>query len=199
MPREIKFKEDWYWFAQAWTQEEQYNLYQCVFRYAFQGGLDTHQESLPKKMWPLFELMKNSIDRTDKWKKAQLDRTTTNAEPMPDQCPTNAEPMQDLFSTNAEAAEKEKSLPLKEKENTLIPQDNKLSLPPKRKIFRKPTIEEIAAYCEERQNGVDASQFFDFYESKGWMVGKNPMKDWRAAVRNWEKHNNKPRRDYTGL
>ena len=52
--------------------------------------------------------------------------------------------------------------------------------------FRKPTVQDIADYCRERQNDVDAVAFFNFYESKGWMVGKNPMKDWQAAVRTWE-------------
>ena len=52
--------------------------------------------------------------------------------------------------------------------------------------FRKPTVQEVADYCRERQNDVDAVAFVDFYESKGWMVGKNPMKDWQAAVRTWE-------------
>lgn len=56
--------------------------------------------------------------------------------------------------------------------------------PPKR--FEKPTVEEIAAYCQERQNGINPQQFFDFYESKGWKVGREPMKDWRACVRTWE-------------
>ncbi len=55
------------------------------------------------------------------------------------------------------------------------------------KRFEKPTVEEIAKYCEERQNGIDPQQFFDFYESKGWKVGREPMKDWRACVRTWEK------------
>lgn len=53
--------------------------------------------------------------------------------------------------------------------------------------FHKPTPEEVEAYCRERNNGVDAARFWNFYESKGWKVGKNPMKDWRAAVRTWEK------------
>lgn len=53
--------------------------------------------------------------------------------------------------------------------------------------FKKPTIEEIQAYCNERNNNVDANMFFDFYESKGWKVGKNSMKDWKACVRTWEK------------
>lgn len=52
--------------------------------------------------------------------------------------------------------------------------------------FRKPSVQEIADFCRERQNDVDAVAFFNFYESKGWMVGKNPMKDWKAAVITWE-------------
>src|SRR5690606_12299509 len=59
----------------------------------------------------------------------------------------------------------------------------------KSKRFIKPTVEEISAYCLERKNNVQAQKFFDYYESKGWVVGKSPMKDWKAAVRTWEKNN----------
>ena len=54
--------------------------------------------------------------------------------------------------------------------------------------FKAPTVEEIKGYCSERNNGVDASRFYDYYQSKGWMVGKNKMKDWKAAVRTWERN-----------
>lgn len=53
--------------------------------------------------------------------------------------------------------------------------------------FTPPTVGEVARYCMERGNGVDAEQFVDFYSSKGWKVGSQPMKDWKAAVRTWEK------------
>ena len=56
----------------------------------------------------------------------------------------------------------------------------------KNKKFIPPTVEEIADYCKERNNNVDAQRFHDFYSSKGWYVGKNKMKDWKAAVRTWE-------------
>lgn len=52
---------------------------------------------------------------------------------------------------------------------------------------QRPTFEEVRAYCEERKNGVDARKWFDHYTSNGWKVGRNSMKDWRAAVRTWEK------------
>ena len=56
----------------------------------------------------------------------------------------------------------------------------------KTKRFIAPTIDEIKFYCQERKNNVDAERFFNFYEMKGWMIGKNKMKDWKAAVRTWE-------------
>lgn len=54
-------------------------------------------------------------------------------------------------------------------------------------IFIAPTHQEVLEYCIERNNNVDVNKFIDFYESKGWMVGKNKMKDWKASVRTWEK------------
>lgn len=57
-----------------------------------------------------------------------------------------------------------------------------------RKAFVKPTLEEVQAYCEERKNGIDPQAWIDHYTSNGWKVGKNPMKDWKAAVRTWEKN-----------
>lgn len=53
--------------------------------------------------------------------------------------------------------------------------------------FTPPTVEEVRAYCQERNNGIDAEAFVSFYESKGWLIGKNKMKDWKAAVRTWER------------
>jgi hypothetical protein len=66
--------------------------------------------------------------------------------------------------------------------NNLITVNNK---------FIPPTVEEVEAYCQERDNEVDAEHFVDFYESKGWMVGKNKMKNWKACVRTWERETSK--------
>lgn len=74
--------------------------------------------------------------------------------------------------------------------------------------FTPPTIQEVMDYCKERGNNVDPERFVDFYSSKGWKVGNQPMKDWKAAVRTWEKSEKKPvqllpaqdyrQRDYSG-
>lgn len=67
-----------------------------------------------------------------------------------------------------------------------IPPDMEESKPPKR--FTAPTLEEVKEYCSERKNGVDAERFVNYYTANGWKVGKNPMKDWKAAVRTWERN-----------
>jgi phage replisome organizer N-terminal domain protein len=66
--------------------------------------------------------------------------------------------------------------------------DSSASTTTKRKRFEKPTLSEIKEYCIERNNNVDAQHFYDYYESNGWKVGKNSMKNWQAAVRTWEKN-----------
>ena len=54
-------------------------------------------------------------------------------------------------------------------------------------VFVPPTLQEVSDYCKERKSMIDVNKFIDFYESKGWMVGKNKMRDWKASVRTWEK------------
>ena len=57
-----------------------------------------------------------------------------------------------------------------------------------KKKFKKPTLEEVQQYCLERNNNISAEKFIDYYESNGWKVGRNSMKNWKATVRNWEKN-----------
>ena len=138
-------------------------------------------------------------------------QTETKAEPKPNQTETKAEPNGNQGETKAEpngnqsrtkaepcsSCARDNSLYIscvdvnnitqeKEKEESkeIGGAGGKGKKTPRR--FVKPSVEEVQAYCDERDNGVDARSFVDFYESKGWMVGKNPMKDWKAAVRTWE-------------
>ena len=92
-------------------------------------------------------------------------------------------PSHDVRETPQERREEKGSPtpPIKEetKETSITPK-------PPRVVFTPPTVEEVRAYCDERKNGIDPQSFIDFYSAKGWMIGSNRMKDWRAAVRNWE-------------
>ena len=72
----------------------------------------------------------------------------------------------------------------------------------KRKRFIPPTTEEVSEYCKKMGYTIDTQRFVDFYESKGWMVGKNKMKDWKAAVRSWQQRDKseaKPQQKKTGF
>lgn len=60
-----------------------------------------------------------------------------------------------------------------------------------KKRFKPPLLDDVKAYCNERNNDVDANKFIDFYTAKDWMIGRNKMKDWKAAVRTWESKSNK--------
>lgn len=56
----------------------------------------------------------------------------------------------------------------------------------RKEVYIRPSLDEVKAYCKERNNGVDADRWYNYYSANGWKVGKNPMKDWKAAVRTWE-------------
>lgn len=87
--------------------------------------------------------------------------------------------------------ERDKSVTREEKRREDSSQD---SNPSKKGASRfvEPSLDEVAEYCLERKNGVDPQAFVDFYASKGWKVGNQPMKDWQAAVRTWEKRDAGP-------
>ena len=59
--------------------------------------------------------------------------------------------------------------------------------PPTRHQFSPPSVDDVRAYCAEKDYHVDPERFVDYYTSNGWKVGRNPMKDWKAALRSWER------------
>lgn len=83
-------------------------------------------------------------------------------------------------------------------------EEKKAAKPPRSPEFKPPTVEEVAAYCQERQNGIDPQTFVDFYSASGWKRGNTKIKDWKACVRTWERRERetppkerKPKKQYT--
>ena len=76
--------------------------------------------------------------------------------------------------------------------------DNERIVDESSKRFIPPTVDMVSEYCFERKNSVDPEEFVDFYTSKGWLIGKNKMKDWKAAVRTWER-SSKPKKKETNV
>lgn len=98
---------------------------------------------------------------------------------------TNTEQTQYKQITNGEKEiEKEKEIEIELERELDKPRSTR---------FTPPTVEEVSSYCQERKNGIDAQRFVDYYNSRGWMLGKTKMKDWKAAVRTWERGNAKPK------
>lgn len=100
-----------------------------------------------------------------------------------DNLTTISRPSHDSLERNEESEGSPKPLPNKEVSKDII-----ITTKPPRKVFVPPTVDEVSAYCLERKNGINASDFVDFYTGKGWMIGKNKMVDWKAAVRTWERN-----------
>lgn len=96
-----------------------------------------------------------------------------------------------FFATTEQAKQANASNKNKEEEGDI--KENPLKgAKEKQTRFTAPTVEKVAEYCRERNNGVDPQRFVDFYEAKGWRIGSNPMKDWKAAVRTWEQRDSNP-------
>lgn len=127
-----------------------------------------------------FDFMSANIDRDAESYKDTCNRNRENISKRYERIRSNTS----VYETYQEEEEE------KEKEE-LLKKDisNEISKKSTRqKKFVPPTVEEVAAYCLERKNKVDAAYFVDHYTSNGWKVGKQNMKDWKAAVRTWEKN-----------
>lgn len=125
---------------------------------------------------------------TNKWTKITVCKYDTYQSESPGECQAD-----DEQATSKRQASDKQPTTLKESKKEITEEEKKVgddaspSAPekPKRKVFVKPTIAEINDFCKEKHIGIDAERFFNYYESKGWFVGKSPMKDWKAAVRTW--------------
>ena len=169
----IVFYRSFYEAIKEIPLEEQGVVYNAIYGYAL-DGVEPELTGIAKA---IFLLVKPQIDANNtryengkKGGKPKTNQNETKTEPKPNQDVTETEP-----NVNENVNVNENDL----KENI------------KRKVFAKPTVEEVKAYCAERKNNVDPDKFIDFYESKGWLIGKNPMKDWKASVRTWEKSSGK--------
>src|SRR3990167_4782877 len=88
---------------------------------------------------------------------------------------TNKRPTNDQLPTTNKNSKNDKNNKEEKKENKFSP----------------PSLDDVKSYCLKRENNVDAENFINFYESKGWLIGKNKMKDWQAAIRTWENRDKK--------
>lgn len=125
-----------------------------------------------------FDFMSANIDRDAESYKDTCNRNRENISKRYERIRANTT----VYETYQEKEEEKEELLKKDISNEISKKSTR------QKKFVPPTVEEVAAYCLERKNKVDAAYFVDHYTSNGWKVGKQNMKDWKAAVRTWEKN-----------
>ena len=162
------------------NDSERGRLFTAMLEYAELGTVPDFKGN-ERFIWPS---AKQAIDRS----RAESERLTVTGSKggIPKKTKENhqepTETKENLQEPTETQKEKEKEKKEREEENTSLTGSKRKPLA----RFTPPTVEQVAAYCQERGNRINAQQFVDFYASKGWKVGQNPMKDWRACIRTWE-------------
>ena len=194
---------DWLDVTQDLSPEEKGNLIDAVVSYA--AGKD-FESFLSGGVRIAFRFMKGQVDRNKEISEKRSKAASGGSnESKPEQDETNGNKPQQTATKLPKEKEKEED---KEKEKENKKDDVK------QKRFTPPTVEEVDAYCKERNNGINAQHFVDYYQQGNWVLKNGrKMTDWKAAVRTWEGngyHNNKPapektvpaqqysQRDYSG-
>ena len=168
------------------STEEIGTLFLALVDYAKDGSIP---DSSPKTWEACFELMRDAIDDNAKRYEQTCERNRMNALKR-HSTELSSAGTSDCERPHATADDGLPSVAIpanRTKHNRTEQNRIKQGIDGRAKRFTPPTVDEVDAYCKERRNSVDAQKFVDFYASKGWMVGKNGMRDWKAAVRTWEK------------
>ena len=132
-----------------------------------------------------------------RWSKKKALPSPSNASEKIELSTTNVVSNSCISYSNKDSSNDKDSLEDKERGN-FEKSESSDSSKSKAKAFSPPSIFEIESYCRERNNGIDAEWFHDFYQSKNWMVGKSKMKDWKASVRTWERRMKNEKKQQSG-
>lgn len=180
---------DYYKAVNKLSDEDAGKLFKALLEYADSG----QDPQLEGSLYAVFAIMQNQLDRDTEKYVQKCERLRQNGSkggrPVRDKEPKGNQEKPNGYSKK----------PKKPDTDTDTVTDsnigNKADKQPSRHRFTPPTVDEVKAYCMEKGYVVDPQRFVDYYTSNGWKVGKNPMKDWKAAVRNWngkeQSHNGK--------
>lgn len=161
---------------EAMSAEDAGNILKGLLRHAAGEEIDASDWSpLALAVYPLIE---GQVDRITQLRDKNRENGLKGGRPPK----TEEKPNNNPNETQEEPDGKQTKAPIP----VPIPEPLKKESPTEtRKKFQAPTVQEVKAYADEKGLNVDAQRFVDYYSSKGWLVGKSPMKDWRAACRNW--------------
>lgn len=165
--------------AKEYDDAEKGRLLLAMLRYAKDG---TEPEMIGNERF-LFPVFKAQIDEDIKAYETKVANGSRGGRPVMNREPEETETNRNKPKiTENNQTETEESEIRKKEERRNKKEDKRDSIG----RFTPPTIEQVTEYCRERNNGVNPVKWFNYYTANGWKVGKNPMKDWKAAVRTWE-------------
>lgn len=168
-------------------------LFKALLEYADSG----QDPQLEGSLYAVFAIMQNQLDRDTEKYVQKCERLRQNGSkggrPVRDKEPNGNQEKPNGYSLEPKKPDTDTDTVTDTVTDSNI--GSKADKPPSRHRFTPPTVEEVRAYCTEKGYTVDPQRFVDYYTSNGWRVGKNPMKDWKAAVRTWngkeQSHNGK--------
>lgn len=152
----------------------------------FETGEETDLDALENAVFQAFkpwvdmatEEYKQSVENGRKGARQKAQALLANAEP-----PSASLTHKEEEKEEDKEEDKEKEVREKDKEEDIV--CIQADKPPASKRFTPPTLEAATAYCKEKGYTMDVTRFLDYYTAVGWRIGKSPMKDWKAAIRNW--------------
>lgn len=171
------------------------------FKAIMEYGLNGNEPEAAGIEWAIYCLAKPQIDANNKRyqngakggrpkteEEPNGNQEETKQEPNSNQEETKQEPNHNQTRTKYEPKEKDKDKVKDKEKDKEKDKDKDKNNNKKSACFVPPTLGDVKEYCKEKGYEIDAERFIDFYMSKDWMIGKNRMKDWRAAVRNWDRN-----------
>lgn len=194
MKKSIVFYDSWATMIKNMPVDAAGELIKMICMYSFEGEEIQTENNLIKAM---FEMIKTKLDedataydeaikrRSDAGKKGMQKRWSDNKAITNDNnvITSDNNVIRDITKDNTD---KQKITNITDTVSVSV-SDTVSVFKKRERRFTPPTLTEVTEYCNERNNGVDPERFVDFYASKGWKVGNQPMKDWKACVRTWEK------------
>jgi hypothetical protein len=179
--------DDWLEVTQELNAQEKGRLIDAIVAYKLHGDWQEQIKGNERYVFPSYRV------RLDRWSEVSDGRAKAGASGGKQTQANESKPKQTEANDSKSPKVKDK---VKDKEE-VIKENDLTVMKEKRQRFSPPTVDEVAEYCRERRNKVDPQRFVDFYAAKGWKIGQNPMKDWRAAVRTWEQRDNAPQQGKT--
>jgi len=182
------FFKNYYTATNNMTDEQRLQFYDAIIEY----GILNKEPELDGLMLSAFELARTCIDKSIDIRERGRKGGIAKGENYKEKKSCYIAKTEVLNSKNKSAKYEENRI---EENRRGIEEEKKRKEEKKEKgRFTPPSLDDVAAYCAERGNSIDPQRFIDFYQSKGWKVGSAPMKDWKAAVRNWESRDAAPKK-----